>query len=82
MSAKLNLQDFLDDIASDVKKEVDWSFAIADKIESILQKENISTRNLPDVWAKAKPKCPVGLAARIISPCVPLQRFQLSSVKI
>ena len=38
MNTKLNLQDYMNDIPSDVKKEVDWSFAIADKIENILKK--------------------------------------------
>ena len=54
MSAKLNLQGFLDDIASDVKKEVDWSFAIADKIESILQKENISHKEFARRMGKSE----------------------------
>jgi len=54
MSAKLNLQDYLRDIPADVKKEVDWSFAIADKIESILQQENISHKELAKRMGKTE----------------------------
>jgi len=54
MSAKLNLQDFLNDIPSDVQKEVEWSFAIADKIEIVLQKKNISHKELAKKMGKTE----------------------------
>ena len=40
-------QDELNEIPNDVKKEVDWSFAIADRIEKILNERNITHKE----WA-------------------------------
>lgn len=40
-------QDELNEIPDDVKKEVDWSFAIADKIEKVLNERNITHKE----WA-------------------------------
>lgn len=40
-------QDELNEIPDDVKKEVDWSFAIADKIEKVLNERNINHKE----WA-------------------------------
>ena len=54
MNAKLNLQDYLNDIPADVKKEVDWSFAIADKIEETLQKKHISHKELAKLMGKTE----------------------------
>lgn len=54
MSAKLNLQDYLNDIPADVKKEVDWSFAIADKIEGTLQEKHISHKELAKRMGKTE----------------------------
>ena len=54
MSAKLNLQDYLNDIPADVKKEVDWSFAIADKIEVTLQEKHISHKDLAKLMGKTE----------------------------
>ena len=54
MSTKMNLQEYLNDISPDVKKEVDWSFAIADKIEAALQKENISHKEFAKRMGKSE----------------------------
>ena len=54
MNAKLNLQDYLNDIPTDVKKEVDWSFAIADKIEETLQEKQISHKELAKRMGKTE----------------------------
>lgn len=54
MIAKLNLQDYLNDIPDDVKKEVDWSFAIADKIETTLQEKHISHKELAKRMGKTE----------------------------
>lgn len=54
MNAKLNLQDYLNDIPADVKKEVDWSFAIADKIEETLQEKQISHKELAKRMGKTE----------------------------
>ena len=54
MNAKLNLQDYLNDIPADVKKEVDWSFAIADKIEGTLQEKHISHKDLAKLMGKTE----------------------------
>lgn len=54
MSTKLNLQDYVNDIPADVKKEVDWSFAIADKIEETLQKKHISHKELAKQMGKTE----------------------------
>lgn len=40
-------QDELNEIPDDVKKEVDWSFAIADRIEKLLNDRNITHKE----WA-------------------------------
>lgn len=40
-------QDELNEIPNDVKKEVDWSFAIADRIEKLLNERNITHKE----WA-------------------------------
>lgn len=40
-------QDELNEIPDDVKKEVDWSFAIADRIETVLNERNITHKE----WA-------------------------------
>ncbi|MCR4878300.1 MAG: helix-turn-helix transcriptional regulator [Bacteroidales bacterium] len=40
-------QEALKEIPEDVKKEVDWSFAIADKIEKILNERNLTHKE----WA-------------------------------
>ena len=40
-------QDELNEIPDDLKKEVDWSFAIADKIEKVLNERNITHKE----WA-------------------------------
>ena len=40
-------QDELNEIPDDVKKEVDWSFAIADRIEKLLNERNITHKE----WA-------------------------------
>ena len=54
MNAELNLQDYLNDIPADVKKEVDWSFAIADKIEETLQEKQISHKELAKRMGKTE----------------------------
>lgn len=54
MNAKLNLQDYVNDIPADVKKEVDWSFAIADKIEATLQEKRISHKELAKRMGKTE----------------------------
>jgi len=54
MNAKLNLQDYVNDIPADVKKEVDWSFAIADKIEATLQEKHISHKELAKRMGKTE----------------------------
>lgn len=54
MSVKLNLQDYLTDIPEDVRKEVDWSFAIADKIEETLQEKHISHKELAKRMGKTE----------------------------
>ena len=54
MNAKLNLQDYVNDIPADVKKEVDWSFAIADKIEVTLQEKRISHKELAKRMGKTE----------------------------
>lgn len=54
MNAKLNLQDYVNDIPADVKKEVDWSFAIADKIEVTLQEKHISHKELAKRMGKTE----------------------------
>ena len=54
MNAKIHLQDYLNDITPDVKKEVDWSFAIADKIESALQEKNISHKEFAKLMGKSE----------------------------
>ena len=40
-------QDELNEIPNDVKQEVDWSFAIADRIEKLLNERNITHKE----WA-------------------------------
>ena len=40
-------QDELNEIPDDVKKEVDWSFAIAERIETVLNERNITHKE----WA-------------------------------
>ncbi|MBO7493923.1 MAG: helix-turn-helix transcriptional regulator [Bacteroidales bacterium] len=40
-------QDELNEIPDDVKKEVDWSFAIADRIETVLNERKITHKE----WA-------------------------------
>lgn len=40
-------QDELNEIPDDVKKELDWSFAIADRIETVLNERNITHKE----WA-------------------------------
>ena len=54
MNAKLNLQDYLNDIPADVRKEVDWSLAIADKIEVTLQEKCISHKELAKRMGKTE----------------------------
>ena len=54
MNAKLNLLDYVNDIPADVKKEVDWSFAIADKIEATLQEKRISHKELAKRMGKTE----------------------------
>lgn len=54
MSTKINLQDIVKSVPVDVRKEVDWSFAIADKLESILQKKHISHKDLAKKMGKTE----------------------------
>ena len=44
----------MNDIPADVKKEVDWSFAIADKIEATLQEKHISHKELAKLMGKTE----------------------------
>lgn len=54
MSNEINLQDYLESVPEDVKKEVDWSFAVADKIDTILQEKNISQKELARMMGKTE----------------------------
>ena len=47
-------QDELNEIPDDVKKEVDWSFAIADKIEKVLNERNITHKEWPSQIGKTE----------------------------
>lgn len=50
----IKLEDYVSPISADVKKEVDWSFAIADKLESILKEKNMSHKELAKRMGKTE----------------------------
>ncbi|MDE6304729.1 MAG: hypothetical protein K2M01_07915 [Paramuribaculum sp.] len=54
-------------VPDDVKMELDMSFALADKIDSILREKHISQKQLAKKMGKLKLRCQDGLAAHITS---------------
>lgn len=56
MSAKSRFREELEKIPADVRKQVDMSWAIADKIDALLKKKGISQKEFALMMGKTEPE--------------------------
>ena len=56
MSAKSRFREELEKIPADVRKQVDMSWAIADKIDALLKKKGISQKEFARLMGKTEPE--------------------------
>lgn len=54
MNKTINLQEYAASVPEDVRKELDWSFAIADRLEAILREKQLSHKDFAKRMGKTE----------------------------
>ena len=68
VATELLFDQVIADTPPEIKREVEWSYQIADKIYAALRRKGCRKRSLHVLLELPKPQCPSGLAVGIISP--------------